>query len=147
MSLQAKTISQTQVWMANLFIAVSCGGIAVAACVLPNLERGDYLKKWSFPLALVCFAPPVLAVTASRWAIGRTVDYNEGYNQAIADQQGGANVQYQQQQSTQPFLLDSPAMAAAPAMGASDFGVRTVQAVHSVPADRDEFDFFNARTD
>lgn len=147
MSLQAKTVTSVQLWIANLAIAGACGGAVLALCVLPNLERGDYLKRWALPLSAVCFLPPTLAVTISRWAIGRTVDYNEGYNQAIADQQGGANVQHQQQQASQPFLLDSPTMATASAFGSGGFGVRTVQAVHPVPDDRNEFSFMDARTD
>jgi hypothetical protein len=148
MALQAKSVSAAQLWIGKLAIAAACGGVALAVCVLPNLERGEYLKRWSIPLAGICFLPSIATVAISRWAIDRTSDYNEGYNDGrnhlIAEQQQGQYVQYQQPaQQLRPTA--SPAMAAAPAMGPDNFAVRDFSEIHPVPVagggggDNDDF--------
>ena len=144
MSLQAKSVTTAQVWIADLAIAGACGGFMLAICVLPNLERGEYLKKWAGPLALVCFAPATLAVGISRWAIGDTVAYNHGYNQALSDHKlGTPNVQPTTHSTgLQPFVLDTPQVAAPTAVAARRDKLRVDSAVPAVSAPvRNQFDF------
>jgi len=155
MPLQAKQNSNYQQWAARFAVAVACGGVAMAICVLPNLKRAQYLERWAGPLAGICFGTPIAAVAFVRWTVDQAADFNAGYNHARQEFLQGEQSVYQQQQyasNHQPAMANSPQQVAGNTFMASNSPeLRSVSQAGFVPAastmDSDDRSFLDALVD
>lgn len=86
MRVQARQHTRAQDWFARLSIAGCCGGIVFAICVVPNANNPRF-TRWLTPLAVTCFGGPVLTAVLTRFCVDRNTDYNDGYNDALAQNQ------------------------------------------------------------
>jgi len=130
----------TQQWVGRLAIGWASGGIFLAICVLPNIGNTKF-QRWVLPLAVVCFGAPTLAIVASRFCVDRVADFNDGYNQCLAD----VSQPITQHDAIQLQVGAPVQVAQSPALGEGDSDLRSFSPIRDLPIDRDDLSFLNAR--
>lgn len=161
-ALQERPMSPPRAAVLSAGVASLCGFAALTACIcmVPSTVRGDYIRKFAPALAAVCIIPGVAAVSVARWAIIDPRSYKLGHDQGVYDTYNHLGVPYIEGQyavlssqptnvqpttrseGLQPFVLDTPQVAAPTAVAARRDKLRVDSSVPAVSAPvRNQFDF------